>query len=100
MPAVELAGLFGPQFFHGFDGLAGIADPLREVQTEKLGLLAKPSGADAEQEPTVAEVVQCGDLLGQQYGLRSGTRQMPVPSLRVDVTADARPKATKGSTHS
>ena len=33
-------------------------------------------------------------------GFRSGTRQIPVPSFSVVVTADARPRATNGSTMS
>ena len=38
--------------------------------------------------------------LASSNGLRSGTRQMPVPSFSVFVTADALPSATNGSTMS
>ena len=69
MPAVELAGFVSPQLFHGGDGFAGVADTLGEFDAEQLGFLPEPAGADAEEETSVAEIVEGGDLLGQQDGV-------------------------------
>ena len=50
----------------------GVADALGELDAEQLGFLPQPAGADAEEEPPAAEVVEGGNLLGQQDGVAFG----------------------------
>ena len=67
--AVKLPGFVSPQRLHGQHRLPRVAHPLGELDAEQLRFLPQPAGADAEQKPPAAEVVQGGDFLGQQNGV-------------------------------
>ena len=59
-------GLFlGPEGLEGGHGFAGLGPAVVEVAAHHFGFLAVPAGADAEDEASVAVLVQDGDLLGE-----------------------------------
>ena len=61
------AAALGPELPHDLDRLARARATALERDTQSLKLLRRPSDADAEDEdePATAQLVDCGDGLGQ-----------------------------------
>ena len=89
-----------PELAHDLDVLARAPGAALEGNAEGPEFLGRPADADPEGEAPLGEAVEAGDGLGQDEGLCSGTRQMPVARRMRLVTAAANVSATKGSSQS
>ncbi len=74
---MELSLVLGPQGLHAQDVVAGDGPPVLECHPVVSGLLAVPSEADAEDYPAPAQVVERGQLLGQDDGVVLGHQHHP-----------------------
>src|SRR5437867_8934732 len=73
--------VLSPQFLHRQNRLAGLRPAMGEVTPHDLGLLFEPTGANAEDEAASREMIEGGNLFGQQQGAALGDQTNPGPEL-------------------
>src|SRR5215471_14005580 len=66
VPPVVLGLLLGPEGLHRQDGLLRLRPAVREVASHDLRLLFEPACSYPKEKPTTGEVIERGDLLGQE----------------------------------
>ena len=74
---MELGLVLGPQGLHAQHVVAGDGPPVLERHPVIGGLLAVPTEADAEDHPATAQMVERGQLLGQDDGVVLGDQHHP-----------------------
>src|SRR5215831_5805282 len=78
---VVLGLLLGPEGLHRHDGLLGLRPAVREVASHDLRLLFEPACSYAKEKPATGEVIECGDLLGQEERVALWDQTNPCPEL-------------------
>ena len=88
IPAVILGFVLGPQLFQRHDGFTGLRPPVVEIAPHDGCFLAVPAGADAEDKPAPAILVQCGDLFSQDQRITLG--EQCNAGAKLDLAGDGR----------
>src|SRR5262245_19184724 len=66
VPPVILSLLLSPEGLHRHDGLLSLRPAVREVASHDLRLLFEPACSYTKEKPATGEVIERGDLLGQE----------------------------------
>src|SRR5215470_19586112 len=78
---VVLGLLLGPEGLHRHDGLLGLRPAVREVASHDLRLLFEPACCYTKEKPATGEVIERGDLLGQEEWVALRDQTNPCPEL-------------------